>query len=216
MTDPADARAKRLRRESSGFLIGSALFGVGAVPAHATAAGPLGSALTFFVGSLFFTLGGFIQFALSGRRPPRGRWRSADAADWWSALIQFMGTVLFNVSTVTVLVAAVPATPGTFSGWRLDVWGSAAFLVSSILAMVAANRRHELWDPLARTWHGTILNMLGSIAFAFSAVGAFVVPATGAVLSEFWANGGTFVGAICFFVAALLARRFIPQDAPAR
>lgn len=140
-------------------------------------------------------------------------------SDWWSALIQFLGTLLFNISTLAVLVVAAASPPQDWTGWRPDAWGSIAFLISSALAMVAASTRHELWDPEARTWHGTILNMLGSIAFGFSAVGAYVVPATDELLNLAWANGGTFVGAVCFFVAALLARRFItpipPQEASA-
>ena len=112
-----------------------------------------------------------------------------------------------------VLVSAVTS-PDAAAGWRPDAWGSLAFLISSALAMYAASRRHELWDPLARTWHGTTLNMLGSIFFGVSAVGAYVLPATGDLLNQVWANAGTFLGAACFFVAALLARRH-PETADA-
>jgi hypothetical protein len=188
-------------------MIGSVCFAVGVIPAYATAVGPQWDAATFFVGSLLFTTAGWIQLTLSGRRPPRSTWRGADAADWWAAAIQFLGTLLFNLSTGTVLVVALTQPVHEFTGWRPDAWGSVAFLVSSALALVAANRRHELWDPLARTWHGTILNMLGSIAFGVSAVGAYVVPSSGDVLNVVWANLGTFIGAVCFFLAAILARR---------
>jgi len=168
---------------------------------------------TFFAGSIFFTLAAFIQLALSGRRPPRGLLSTgARSADWWAAAIQFAGTLWFNLSTGVVLVASLTA--GSHTGWRPDAWGSLAFLISSALAMVAAARRHELWDPLARTWHGTILNMVGSVAFGISAVGAFVLPTTGELLNEAWANAGTFLGALCFLAAALLARRNIEPDAP--
>jgi hypothetical protein len=162
---------------------------------------------TFFLGSLFFTTAAFIQLALSGRRPPLNAWRGADAADWWSAAIQFIGTLLFNLSTVTVLIVAATSPAHQFTGWRPDAWGSIAFLISSAFALVAANRRHELWDPLARTLHGTVLNMLGSIAFGISAVGAYVDPSSGDLRNLAWANVGTFIGAICFFLAAVLARR---------
>lgn len=195
-------------------MIGSVCFAVGAIPAYATAVGPVWSAATFFIGSIFFTLAGFVQLALSGRRPPERPLQGADAADWWSAAVQFVGTLLFNLSTVAVLIQ-VAATPShELTGWRPDAWGSIAFLISSTFALVAASRRQELWDPLARTWHGTILNMVGSIAFGFSALGAYIIPATGDPRDLAWANGGTFIGAVCFFFAALLARRNIEPDEP--
>ena len=171
----------------------------------------MAASATFFAGSIFFTLAAFIQLAMSGRRPPRGAlFAGAAAADWWAAAIQFAGTLWFNLSTAVVLIASL--TSGTPTGWRPDAWGSIAFLVSSVLAMVAAARTHELWDPLARTAHGTVLNLIGSIAFGISAVGAYVIPATGELRNELWANAGTFLGALCFLVAAILSRRNIAPD----
>lgn len=202
----------RLRRESWGFAVGSVFFAVGVVPWYAEAVGPLWDAATFFAGSVFFTMAGFIQLALSGRRPPKRSSSPAEFADWWSAAIQFAGTLLFNVSTAAVLVRTIQDASAASTGWRPDAWGSAAFLVSSVLALVAASRRHELWDADARTAHGTWLNMAGSVAFGYSAVGAYVVPATGDIYNAAWVNIGTFVGAVCFFLAAVLARRSIGSE----
>jgi hypothetical protein len=204
-------RTRRLRREAWGFAAGSVLFALGAVPWYADAVGAVWDAATFFAGSLFFTLAAFIQLALSGRRPPRRASSTAAYADWWSAAIQFAGTLLFNVSTLTVLVAELRASDRATAGWLPDAWGSAAFLLASALALVAAARRHDLWDPDARTWHGTWLNMAGSIAFGFSAVGAYVVPATGDLFNLRWLNLGTFLGAACFFFAAVLSRRIVER-----
>ena len=78
--------------------------------------------------------------------------------------------------------------------------------------MVATKDRGALWDADSRTWHGTWLNLLGSIAFGVSAVGAYVVPETGTLVSMFWANLGTLIGALCFLVAALLSRRTIDAE----
>jgi hypothetical protein len=207
--DSAARRIRRLRRESWGFAVGSALFFVGVLPPYAAWAGLVGTNATFFAGSLFFTTAGLIQLLLSGRRTPDARMNRADRTDWWAAAIQFAGTLLFNVSTGAALIAAIadPARVGV--GWRPDAWGSAAFLVSSVLAVVATKDRGQLWDRDARTWHGTGLNLLGSIAFGVSAVAAFVVPSTGELVSPLWANLGTGIGALCFFAAALLARRTI-------
>ena len=47
--------------------------------------------------------------------------------------------------------------------------------------------------------------MLGSIAFMASAIGAFVIPRTGSAVDLTLADRGTLVGAVCFFLGALLA-----------
>ena len=209
--DPSRApdHVRRLRREAWGFAIGSLCFLAGSLPFYADWAGTVWTNVTFFVGSIFFTLAALIQLVLSGRRPPRGGTNRADRSDWWSAAIQFAGTLLFNASTLAALLAAIARPDAVGVGWRPDAWGSVAFLVSSALAVVATRERERLWDRDARTWHGTGLNLLGSIAFGVSAVAAYVVPTTGDLVSEQWTNLGTAIGALCFFTAAILSRRTI-------
>ncbi|MGX5696386.1 hypothetical protein ACWKWP_09325 [Agromyces soli] len=204
--------SRRLRREAWGFALGSICFFLGPLPAYAAWAGAVGVGVTFFVGSLLFTAAAFIQLRLSGRRPPRRGTNRADRADWYGAAVQFVGTLLFNVSTAQALVAAIQRPEELGAGWRPDAWGSLAFLISSSLAVVATKDRGELWDRDARTWHGTGLNLLGSIAFGVSAVGAYLVPSTGALVNERWANLGTAIGALCFFTAAVLSRRTVLRE----
>src|SRR5947199_5300643 len=50
----------------------------------------------------------------------------------------------------------------------------------------------------------TRMNRTGSVAFGFSAVLCFVVPATTEMLSVPVTNIGTFVGAVCFLAGAVL------------
>lgn len=202
-------RVTRLRREAWGFAVGSLCFLAGSLPFYADWAGVVWTNVTFFVGSIFFTLAALIQLVLSGRRPPRSGTNKPDRFDWWAAAIQFAGTLLFNVSTLGALFAAIARPDAVGAGWRPDAWGSVAFLVSSALAVVATRDRERLWDRDARTWHGTGLNMLGSIAFGVSAVAAYVVPSTGELLSARWAGIGTAIGALCFLTAAVLSRREI-------
>ena len=209
MTGSGALTRRRLRREAWGFAFGSLCFLVGALPPYAAWVGAVGANLTFFVGSILFTSAALIQLSLSGRRPPRGDTNRADRADWWAAAVQFAGTLLFNISTFAALAAAIARPDAVGVGWRPDAWGSLAFLVSSTLAVVATKDRGRLWDPDARTWHGTWLNLAGSVAFGASAVGAYVLPSTGNLLSEYWANLGTMLGAVCFLVAAVLSRRTI-------
>ena len=210
-------RRVRLRREAWGFAIGSIFFAVGAVPFYADAVGAIVTNLTFFIGAIFFTLAALIQLLLSGRRPPRRESSRADRADWWAAAVQFAGTLFFNLSTSAALITAVNESARIGDGWRPDAWGSICFLVASGLAVVATTDREGLWDPKARSWRCTWLNMAGSVFFGLSAIGAYTIPTTSDLVSQFWANAGTFLGAICFLVAALLSRRDIPTEvAPAR
>ena len=44
-----------------------------------------------------------------------------------------------------------------------------------------------------------------------AAIGAYVVPQTDSLVSAFWANLGTLLGALCVLVAALLSRRVIDE-----
>lgn len=206
----------RLRREAWAFAIGSLFFMVGAVPFYAEAVGSVADGLTFFVGSLFFTAGGFIQLSLSGRRPPRRTTAAPDLFDWWAAAVQFLGTLFFNVSTAEVLITAINSETRVSSGWRPDAYGSILFLVSSVLAVMATTGRDRLWDPHARTWRCTWLGMAGSVLFGLSAIGAYVIPTTDTLVSLFWANVGTFLGAACFLAAALLSRREAASARPVR
>jgi drug/metabolite transporter (DMT)-like permease len=198
------SRTIRLRRESWGFAVGSLLFAVGAVLSASVLIDVVVTNLIFFTGALFFTAAAFIQLAMTTR--PRRDVTRADALDWWAAVVQFGGTLFFNLSTTEALLNALDPTSHLRTGWRPDVFGSACFLVAGVLAILATTMRDRLWDPNARIWRCTWLNMAGSIFFAISAVGAYVAPPTGEVLSELWANLGTILGAACFLAAALLSR----------
>jgi hypothetical protein len=200
------ARTIRLRRESWGFIVGSLFFAVGAVPFYAEAVGVVLTNLTFFIGALFFTAAGFTQLALSGRhRPARGTTRP-DVLDWWAAAVQFAGTLFFNVSTTQALLYVIDSAAHDRTGWRPDAAGSICFLVAGALAVGATTLRNTLWDPNARLWRCTWLNLLGSVFFALSAIGAYVLPDSGDTVSLFWANLGTLLGALCFLTAAVLSR----------
>ena len=101
---------------------------------------------------------------------------------------------------------------------REDTQPSFSFKVRGAFNKMAADLatvdRERLWDPSARTWHGTGLNLVGSVLFGLSAIGAYTLPSTGDPLSLLWANLGTLLGAACFLVAAVLSRR--PVHAPRR
>ena len=203
----------RLRRESLCFVIGSALFALGAVPGYLGLVGPVADNATYFVGSLFFTTAGFIQLRLTGRWQ-HGAWKSREAwDDWWAAAVQSLGTLFFNVSTGAALWPNLTTEQARHHVWRPDAYGSVCFLVASGLAVAATTHRDRLWDPEARNWWNTWLNMAGSVLFGLSAIGAYIEPSTGDVRNVALANAGTFLGAVCFLVAAMLLRP--PRTTPA-
>lgn len=182
------------------------LFGVAAVPGFAALVGVDADNVVYFVGSLFFTGAAFVALRLSGRPVPDSESKTVEHYDWWAAAVQFAGTLLFNLSTGIATVSGLTASESDKWVWRPDVFGSVAFLVASGLAVVATTETDKLWDPEARNWRSTWLNMIGSVAFGISAVGAFVRPSTGELTEATLANLGTFVGAVCFLAAALLMR----------
>ena len=193
------------------FAIGSACFAAGVPMSLATSLSPTVSAATYFIGSIFFTSAASIQMKLGWRAGQGGESLTRSQAlfsrhpAWTSAWIQWVGTLAFNVTTFWGLVEAV----GTQSVanqviWRPDAVGSILFLVSSAIALMPDVRRHRHGHARDRSWAISAVNMLGSIFFGISAVGAYVVPSTNDLLNSAWSNGGTFLGAVCFLIGALL------------
>ena len=194
------------------FIIGSSLFGLGAVPSYAEAAGLRATALTFFIGSVFFTSAAFLQYREAVDSLPTvpgdGRrrywvWAPRDIG-WVACAVQLAGTLWFNWSTGNALRVNLAAATAEQRVWRPDALGSIAFLVASGLALSDAH--HDVADGRTRTraWWIAVANMAGSLAFGVSAVAAYIVPATGDVWNAELSNLGTLVGAICFLAGAIL------------
>lgn len=185
------------------FAIGSGCFVVGPIPAYVEAVGAHIAALTFFVGSLFFTVAGYLTF-LQVIREDGHAWFGwmPRSLGFWAATIQLVGTLYFNVTTFAGLFD-VPTDLANRVIWRPDAIGSVCFLVASAIAFAEAGHRWWSWRPGERDWHITALNMWGSIFFGLSAIGAHIDPA-GSISHVQLANGGTFLGAVCFLVASLL------------
>ncbi len=183
-----------LRRQCWLFAIGSALFAVATVPGMSATAGAGLPNVLCFVGSWFFTTAGWMQLVLA--RPALG-------IGWYSAATQFVGTILFNISTGSALWAHA-VKPERQLVWAPDMLGSVAFLISGALGVVAVTAAVGVVEFKARDWQAEWINMIGCIAFGVSALGAFV-KRSGVTADALLANTGTFIGALCFLVAALLA-----------
>jgi len=182
-----------LSRQCWLFAVGSTLFAIATLPGLSAIAGAGLVNLLCFVGSWFFTTAGWMQLVLSG---------PALRIGWLSATAQFAGTILFNISTGASLWAHA-VKPERRLVWAPDFVGSLAFLVSGALGVVAVTAVVGIFELKSRDWQAEWINMVGCLAFGVSAVAAFVTK-SGVTEDALLANVGTFVGALCFLVAALL------------
>jgi hypothetical protein len=174
------------------FAVGSVCFLIGPMPGYAQLVGAEADALTFFVGSIFFTTGGALQTSLS--------WHDRRSADFWAAAIQSAGTLFFNVSTFQALQTTFDNSAYDRLVWRPDAFGSICFLVSGVIAY-RARRPHD-WQPL--------VNLLGCVFFGISAVAGYVVPDSGSIIDLAAANWNTCLGAACFLACAVATARRPP------
>jgi hypothetical protein len=198
------------------FSVGSICFALGAWPAYVDRVSGRVDGLTFFVGSVFFTCAAYLCVVEAANSPgaigdqPDGRRRHRLAAgrphsiDWWATLIQLVGTLYFNVMTFRAVHDHGSASEEDRLVWRPDVIGSICFIVASYLAW--AEVCHGIGRLRLRdlSWWIVVLNLLGSVCFGVSAIGAFTEPDTGDVTNLRWDNGGTILGAVCFLVAAVM------------
>jgi hypothetical protein len=190
----------RERWMAASFAIGSTCFLVGPFPGYAALVGERADAITFFAGSIFFTLGGALQSSIAW---PGRRANAAGTAAWRAAIIQSAGTLFFNVTTFRALETAIGDPSYNRLVWRPDAFGSICFLVSGAVAYAASSRRG--WLPLrgGPGWWQPAVNMLGCIFFGISAVAGYVVPSTGSLVDLAACNWNTSLGAACFLACAL-------------
>jgi hypothetical protein len=194
------------------FAIGSLLFAVGSVPAYVSAVGALWDTVTYFVGSLFFTAASFLAYreAVDAAAPalnPKHRrvfTYQPGRIDWWATAVQLVGTLYFNVSTGVAMAQNVSAQTAHQHVWRPDAIGSVCFLVASVLAWYETCHGWAAWRPRSWSWWITLANLIGSIAFGVSAVAGYINPVTGQVHNAGRADTQTLIGAVCFFIGAVL------------
>ena len=181
------------------FALGSTCFLVGPFPGYVELVGVSADAITFFIGSILFTLGGVLQSSLAW---PERHSSGGGGAAWWAAIIQSAGTLFFNITTYQAMHTALTSAAYDLV-WRPDWRGSICFLVSGAI-VYHASARHG-WLPLRGVdgWWQPAVNLLGCIFFGISAVAGYVVPTTGSMLDQAAANWNTALGAACFLACAL-------------
>ncbi|MFF4392158.1 MULTISPECIES: hypothetical protein [unclassified Streptomyces] len=212
-------RLRRLNVVASGaFVIGGALFAVGAAVSQFGSGDPLVSAWVYLVGGLFFNTGGYVsilQVLNAPRHAPGGgfqvtagwRWWGYEPMrlDWLSTFVLFTGTLVFGVNLLDSFLEGLTVQQVNRLIWTPDVIGCVLFLVSGHLAF--AEICHRPW-PCIRSrslgWWVVAVNQLGSVLFMVSALAAFTRPATGSLVNVDIANWGTLTGALCFSFGGVL------------
>jgi hypothetical protein len=186
------------------FAAGSLCFLIGPFPGYVDLVGPGADAVTFFAGSILFTVGGALQTLLAH---PERHTPGVGRAGWWAATIQSAGTLFFNLTTFQAMDTALTNHEYNRLVWRPDAFGSICFLVSGVIAYHAAARHG--WRPVrgGSGWWEPAVNLLGCVFFGIAAIAGYVVPASGSMLDLAAANWTTAAGAACFLACALATLR---------
>lgn len=211
---------------SCAFVAGGSLFALGAFLAQQGAA-LVAVNITYLVGGFFFSLGGYASILLvvnaaqpRPSAPPssgeRMRWWDNLPAqrDWRSAVVLFVGTLLFAVSLVAAFASGL--TPRQSDGWIWlpDMLGCVCFLLSGHLAMLDVGDGRVTVRVHLLTWWVVAVNQLGSVLFILAGLAAFVRPATSTEVDVGIVNWGTFAGAVCFAIGGVI--QSIDRPTPTR
>jgi hypothetical protein len=212
-------------------MIGSALFGLGGyasslpVDARPFLRAATGLNLAFFVGSIFFTGAAYVQLleAINGDpadtfagQPQRWRWWvwKPRSLGFLAALIQFIGTLLFNVDCADAMISGLSWAEEDVLVWTPNMLGCVCFLAASYLAFVEVCHGWAAFRPRDLSWWIAVINLLGSVAFQVSALYSFLGPGLEDAEALRLASVYTLAGAVCFFVGAylLLPEMFDEQE----
>ncbi|MFD7558130.1 hypothetical protein ACFV9E_26750 [Streptomyces sp. NPDC059835] len=212
-------RLRRLNAVASGaFVIGGALFALGAAIAQFGSGDAFESACVYFAGGLFFNTGGYtslLQVLNAPRHTPGGgrlvtsRWRwwgyEPMRLDWLSAFVLFVGTLVFGVNLLDSFLHGLSVQQTNRLIWTPDVIGCVLFLISGHLAFAEiCHRARPCLRSRSLGWWVVAVNQLGSVLFMVSALAAFTRPATGSLVNADIANWGTLAGALCFSIGGVL------------
>jgi hypothetical protein len=202
VTDRARRDAVLTRVMGAVFGLGSLCFVVGPLGAYGNAVGARGDAMTFFIGSILFTLGGVSQCLLAAPERPD---RPTGLAGWRTAWIQSVGTLLFNLMTFAAITVAAADHHYDTVVWGPNAFGSVCFLVSGTIFYLSSPRRGLLPRFDHEGWWEAAVNLLGCILFGISAVTGYATGKAGSLVSTGISNWTTTLGAACFLACALTA-----------
>jgi hypothetical protein len=194
-TEATTATAQRRNLVAAvSFVLGGSLFALGAVLAQRDLASLVTINITYLVGGVFFSTGGYVSILLA---VPHQR-------SWRSAVVLFVGTLLFAVSLVAAFAEGLTPRQSDSWIWFPDILGCVCFLVSGHLAMLDVGAGRIRIRPRLTGWWVVAVNQLGSVLFFLAGVAAFTRPATSHAIDVGLVNWGTFAGAICFAAGGLI------------
>jgi hypothetical protein len=196
---------------ATAFLIGGSLFALGAALAQ-SGGSTTACASVYLVGGVFFSTGGYSSVLQVVNEPsdlnaePRWRWwsREPQRLQWLSAVVLFVGTLVFAINLVDSFIAELSPAAENRLVWSPDMVGCSLFLISGHLALVEIGRGRRFWRHRDLGWWIVGVNQIGSILFMVSAVASFVEPASTEAVNVGVANWGTLTGALCFALAGLM------------
>ncbi|WP_030986555.1 hypothetical protein [Streptomyces sp. NRRL S-1813] len=211
-------RLRRLNGVAAGsFTFGGTLFVLGAALAQFSSMSATGTATIYFVGGVFFTLGGYASLVQAINAPRREsaaasltthrfRWWSYEPGriDWLSTFVLFAGTLVFGINLLDSFLQGLTVQQMNRLVWAPDMVGCLLFLISGQLAVVEVCHGRLCLERRSLGWWIVALNQLGSVLFMVAALAAFTRPETGSLVSVGIANWGTLTGALCFAVAGVL------------
>jgi hypothetical protein len=196
------------------FILGASLFFVAAMLSLLN----IGSAFTqntiYFVGSIFFTLAGYLQYLQSINnsedihlRNPSDTWRwwawQPTRIDFWVVFSQLLGTISFNFNTFDAFLSHTLESDLITIGMP-DLVGSILFLTSGTLGIIEFNHRMILWPKRSLQSSITMINFWGCVLFMGSAILTPVV----FLLPENWLNLSSVSmiagGALAFLISSTM------------
>lgn len=173
----------------------------------------------YFVGSIPFSCAAGLQLWQSAnasapphaphRRPMQFPGYKPKDIGWLSSALQFLGTLLFNISTLAGALTGLSVLALQVWVWVPNFVGSVLFLASGLLGYAEVTHSWTAVFPKKLSWWVVAINLLGCVGFMVSAIAAFVFD-SGDALDGTLAALTTLSGALCFLLGALL---MLPESA---
>jgi hypothetical protein len=190
------------------FIVGSVLFGLGALFPLISSFPIAIINIVYLVGSSLYLIGASVQFVQGRRMKINDRGDAADVRklanrNSRAAAIQAFGAILFQTSMTGALINSLNVAQQERVIWAPDLVGAICFVTASSMFFALRYPIQQRQENQDSSRFLALLNIIGSLFFVLSALGAYIVPLTDESIYPSVANLGTFVGAIFFFISSI-------------